>query len=244
MRTLPGTRFQSVHSARGSVDLPARHWTSALARRAARPVGARKAGRATAQRGVELRWRPPVEQDEDILEAAAAGNATRVATLIFARHGAMLYGQARCLVDIATADDVVQDAIVSVVQALVAGDFKRNASLRSYAVSVVRYKAFHYRRSFWYGVLHRRAVVPDVLDELPAAEPAEDAPRSEAEDQRLSRCMAQLGAETRVVIAMRLEGRSHAEIAKVLGISRAKSEQLCSRGVRRCQQLLKEGEPE
>jgi RNA polymerase sigma factor (sigma-70 family) len=181
-----------------------------------------------------------VDSDEDILEAAAAGNASRVASLILARHGAILYGHARCLVDAATADDVMQDALMSIVEALVAGEFKRKASLRSYAVSVVRYTAFHCRRSFWYGVLHRRAVVPEVLDELPAAEPELGVPKEEPADDRLARCLAQLGAETRVVIAMRLEGRSHAEIARVLGISRAKSEQLCSRGVRRCQELLRD----
>jgi RNA polymerase sigma factor (sigma-70 family) len=186
-----------------------------------------------------------VESDEDILEAAAAGNASRVASLILARHGAALYGQARCLVDAATADDVMQDALLSIVEALVAGEFKRKASLRSYAVSVVRYTAFHCRRSFWYGVLHRRAVVPDVLDEVPVAEPElETSSEQISDDERLARCLAQLGAETRVVIAMRLEGRSHAEIAKVLGISRAKSEQLCSRGVRRCQELLRDGDDE
>ena len=179
-----------------------------------------------------------MDQDEDILEAAAAANAAKVASLLLARHGATLYGHARCLVDAATADDVIQEATLSIVDALVAGKFKRKASLRSYAVSVVRYTAFHFRRSFWHGVFHRRAVVPDVLDELPAAEAEPAVPKGEAEDERLARCMAQLGAETRVVLAMRLEGRSHAEIAKVLGISRAKSEQLCSRGVRRCQELL------
>lgn len=143
---------------------------------------------------------------------------------LFAAHHARLVGLARLLVDdLASAEDVVQDAFTSL--------YRRWPWLRDHdaALSYLQASVANGARSH----LRRRRTVRKAALEAPPDEPsAETAAIAHDEHRRLVAALATLSSRQRQVIVLRyFLDQSEGEIASTLSISRGAVKQHASRGL-------------
>lgn len=143
---------------------------------------------------------------------------------LFATHHARLVGLARLLVDdLATAEDVVQDAFTSL--------YRRWPWIRDHSValsylqtSVANGARSHLRR--------RRTMRKTVLEAMPDEPSAESAAITHDENRRLVAALATLSLRQRQVLVLRyFLDQSESEIADTLSISRGAVKQHASRGL-------------
>jgi RNA polymerase sigma factor (sigma-70 family) len=157
---------------------------------------------------------------EQIIYAAVdKGDLKRAGALIVHHYGALLRGHARRVVGTSDEEDVFHDAVLELLDALQKKRFRRESSLRSYAITTVRYVGFTWRRS-WLSRLLRRAEPLEGDDDPPA--PSSDQPRpwgDQAEEELVEKLLERLDAKQRVVVGMRLEGATFVAIGRALHIS-------------------------
>jgi RNA polymerase sigma factor (sigma-70 family) len=167
-----------------------------------------------------------------ILAAVEKGDMTRAAALIVHHYGPLLRGHARRIVGVDDEWDVFHDGVLELVTALEQGRFRGESSLRTYAVTTVRYVAFHWRRSWVRRVLSRAEPV-EGDDDLPAPSSDEPPPWGDQEPEELvKKLLRRLDAKQRVVIGMRLEGATFVAIGHVLHVSEEAARKIHDRALR------------
>jgi RNA polymerase sigma-70 factor (ECF subfamily) len=156
--------------------------------------------------------------DEDLMALVQEGEA-RAFEVIFDRHGSAAFSLAyRMCGRRAMAEDVVQEAFVSLWRSGARYD-RRRGSVRNWVLGVVHNRAID---AFRRGLARESRNVSDegIADRLPAAEQTdvEVARREEARDVRLA--LDDLPPEQRQVIELAyFGGFSHAQIAEMLDLS-------------------------
>lgn len=171
---------------------------------------------------------PEPPSDADLVDRIRAGDPDAL-SVVYHRHAARLLALAARLLESATdAEDVVQDLFVGLPEALgcyqESGQFP--AWLRRTLVRLVLMRLRAGRR-------RREADLDQVATSL--ASPA----GYSGDHADLTRALAQLPAEQRVVVVLKaIEGYSHHEIAELLGIRRNSSEVRFHRALQRLRQIL------
>lgn len=169
-------------------------------------------------------------EDGALIERLRVGDLTAVNPL-YARHaGSLLRVAYRLTSSIADAEDVVQDVFVGLPRA--ARKYSEQGSLGAWLSRVtVRIALDRMRRR------RRQREVP--LDLI--AEPANGADPDRVFSQlTLSSAIAELSDKLRIVFVLKeIEGYSHAEIGRLLGIRRGTSEVRLLRAVRNLRALLR-----
>jgi len=144
--------------------------------------------------------------------------------LLFAAHHARLVGFARLLVDdLATAEDVVQDAFTSL--------YRRWSWLRDHdaALPYLQASVANGARS---NLRRRRTVRETPIEPAPAMPSAETSAIAHDDHRRLIAALATLSLRQRQVIVLRyFLDQSEGEIADALSISRGAVKQHASRGL-------------
>lgn len=158
---------------------------------------------------------PEAEGDRALIERVARGDRAAFEALV-RRHGAAVRRFARALTDDASADDVLQEAMLDAFRG--AAGFRGDASVRSWLFTLTRNRAFHHRESE-----RRRAVADTPLLELGVEagfgrDPERLAERIERRDA-IFVGLARLAPEEREILLLRdVEGLSGEEAATVLGL--------------------------
>jgi RNA polymerase sigma-70 factor (ECF subfamily) len=157
----------------------------------------------------------PQERDGELIALIARGDGAAFARLV-RTHGPAMRRFARALTDEASADDVLQEAMIDAYRG--AAGFRGDASVRSWLFTLARNRAFHHR------VAAKKREVPDTpllelgLEAGFGAEPEKLADRVEQRDA-LTRALAKLAEEEREILILRdVEGLSGEEAATVLGL--------------------------
>ena len=177
--------------------------------------------------------------DAAILDAIGKGDQDLAAALIVRHLAPLLRGQAWALVRPDCVDDVLQDTILLLLEALKKGRFRGKSSLSTYAIQVVRHRAFHVHASFWQRLL-RRARDPGDGEDLPAPF-SNRTPWGDRDPEELAaRLVERLEGPERVVVTLRLEGAAFPAIARRLQISEDRAYKLHSRAVARLRAELAE----
>lgn len=136
----------------------------------------------------------------------------------------------------AAADDVLQETFLEVIRSL--GQFRAEASLATWIRRIAVSKSLMHLRSAW----QRRATLFRDLGEAEAvaAEPAtSDEARALQLNMDLERALARLPDVSRVVVLLYdVEGYSHAEIARLMGMSLSFSKSQLSRAHARLRDML------
>ena len=144
--------------------------------------------------------------------------------MLFATHHARLVGLARLLVDdLATAEDVVQDAFTSL--------YRRWPWIRDHdaALSYLQASVANGARS---NLRRRRTARKALLDTTPDEPSAETAAIAHDEQRQLVAALATLSLRQRQVLVLRyFLDQSESEIAHTLSISRGSVKQHASRGL-------------
>jgi RNA polymerase sigma factor (sigma-70 family) len=179
-----------------------------------------------------------MDPERAILDAIRQGDQRRAASLIVRHLGGLLLGLAQVLVGRADAEDLVQETVMALLEALQKGRFLGRSTLRVYAVKTLRRQASHVRGSFWRR-LKRSATAPDDEEELPAPAPDSE-PRWASHDtpDLIRKLIGLLDARSRLVLSMELEGMPTAGIGKVLGISEAAVRQIRCRALHRLHGMI------
>jgi RNA polymerase sigma-70 factor (ECF subfamily) len=153
--------------------------------------------------------------DRELIERVAAGDGAAFAVIV-RRYGPSLRRLARALTSDATADDVLQEALLDAFRH--AGGYRADGSVRAWLFTLTRHRAFHQRERT------RAAEIPDSpLLELGLAAGFGERPERVAErlEQRdaLAVGLGRLAPEEREVLLLRdVEGLSGEEAAAVLGL--------------------------
>jgi len=156
--------------------------------------------------------------DEDLMPLVGAKDPEAFAVL-YDRHGGVAYSLAyRIVGDRAAAEDVTQEAFVSVWRSGARFDAARG-SVRSWLLSIVRNRAIDFLRT-------RAAKAPklDLDDELalelrPAAERTEEEALRRETAGELRGALADLpGEQSKVIELAYFGGFTHSEIARILGL--------------------------
>lgn len=151
---------------------------------------------------------------------------------LFTRHAGAVHGLARKIVGEASlAEDVVQVAFLSFVRAR--GRFQSGAKVLPWLLAITANAArdqARLRRS-QEGLAH--AVLSSVVETV-APPPGRD----HALERRLSAALAQLPAQHREAVALRMHGLEFSEIAKAAGASVGAVKVRAHRGYQRLRQLL------
>jgi RNA polymerase sigma-70 factor (ECF subfamily) len=181
-----------------------------------------------------------MDPERAILDAFRRGDKRIAASLIVRHFGGMLLGLALVLVGPADADDVVQETLLALLDAIDQGRFQGKSTLRTYASKTLRRQAAHVRDSFWHKLM-RDAAAPEDEDEPPAPPPDSEPPWGNQDTPELvQRLVGLLDGRSRSVLSMELAGIPTEGIAKVLGISVASVWQTRCRALQRLQEALHE----
>ena len=129
------------------------------------------------------------------------------------------------------ADDVYQDALVSVVCALRVEDGRITSSVRGYAFTVLRNKAFDHRKSSWTRIFGRASDPED--DATPPPPPSTPRWKDPDAEKVAEALMARLQPRDRVVVSLVRAGVSYAEIGTQLGITEKNAQKIKERAVER-----------
>src|SRR5215468_3901413 len=111
-----------------------------------------------------------MDPERAILDAFREGNKRLAASLIVRHFGPVLLGLAQAYVGQADSDDVVQETVLGLLDALEKKRFQGKSTLLQYAVKTLRRQAAHVRDSFWHK-LKRNAAPPEDEDNLAAPPP-------------------------------------------------------------------------
>jgi RNA polymerase sigma factor (sigma-70 family) len=177
--------------------------------------------------------------DAAILDAVEQDDERLAARLILRHFGPVLLGQARVIAEDADAEDVVMTTVMAILSAIKRGRFTGRGSLRSYAITTVRYQAFHLRDSPWQQMF-RHAQDLGAADDLSAPPPSERPWGDRDESALADRLIATLDTRSRVVVTMRLEGMAFSAIARLMGISAASARQIHVRAIQRLRERVAE----
>ena len=169
---------------------------------------------------------------EDTLATRIRSGSTEALEELYRVAGARLLALAwRLTLDRADAEDVVHDVFVGLPRAL--GAYRDRGAFRAWLQRLVVRTALMRRR----GEGRRSVRDSAYAAELERAESCGDPPGSDG----AGRLLARLPDSLRVVVVLReIEGMSHREVAKALGISEAASRVRLIRGMERLRRLLRE----
>jgi RNA polymerase sigma factor (sigma-70 family) len=170
-----------------------------------------------------------VEADAAIRAAVKRRDETGAIRLLVRQYGGRLLALARTLVGAKDADDVLQEAAIAVILVLRA-DGEGIRSVRAYAFTAVRNKAYDHQKSVEARVL-RRASEPD--DATPAPPDSRPWWKTLAADQVAEALMARLSPRERVVMNLVREGCSYDDIGTQLGIAGKSARNIRDRAVER-----------
>ena len=159
---------------------------------------------------------PPAGTDEALLEGCRAGDLAAFEAL-YERHSARMKSIARNLLhDVGDAEDAVQEAFLKIYRG--AKTFRGGAAFSTWAYRVLV--------NTCYDVLRRRGSRPagPSLDAGNAAPHPASAPADHPLRLALERAVGRLNAKQRAVFLLfEVEGFSHGEIARILGIPEGSS---------------------
>jgi RNA polymerase sigma factor (sigma-70 family) len=155
---------------------------------------------------------PPGEDEAGLLGRVRTGDRAAM-DVLYRRHRDAAVRAARRVVDPTTAEDVASEAFLRVYTAVGAGAGPPQR-LRPYLLTTVRNLAVSHVRH------DRRYVWTDDLAALDAPVPAPDEATSPAEVRRVARAFASLPERSRRLLwHTAVEGRSHADTGRLLGVS-------------------------
>ena len=168
-------------------------------------------------------------ESEDIAHRIRAGSATALEEL-YRSAGAQLYALAwRLTLNQADAEDAVHDLFVGLPRAL--ERYQERGRFEAWLKRLLVRTALMRRRTE-----QRR----QLRDAAFAAEAGSGGPREPGPDGEAERLLADLPEHLRAVVVLReIEGMSHAEIARALGISEVTSRVRLVRGLERLRRMLK-----
>ena len=155
--------------------------------------------------------------DEEVMQLVQAGNA-RAFELLFDRHGGAAFSLAyRMVGDRVTAEDISQDAFLSIWRSRLRYQPERG-SVRTWVLGIVHHRAIDALRR---NLVHerRRTAVEDVVErqEAPERTDAEAARREEARHVRTA-LEALPEDQCQVIELAYFGGFSHSQIAEMLGM--------------------------
>ena len=161
----------------------------------------------------------PIASDADLVNGARLGDAAAFDALV-RRYARPAYAVALAMTrDDQDAADVCQEVFVRVMERL--EDCRSPDRFGGWLFSIVRSTAHNFRRREWL----RRVAPIEETSATSADDPVRAAERSDLRD-RLAAAVAGLNhTESDVVLLHDLEGWTHAEIAKALGITEVASRQ-------------------
>jgi RNA polymerase sigma-70 factor (ECF subfamily) len=155
--------------------------------------------------------------DEDLMQLVADGQP-RAFEVIFDRHSGAAFSLAyRMCGRRAMAEDVVQEAFLSLWRSGARYD-RRRGSVRTWILGVVHNRAID---AFRRGVVRESRNVPDdgLAEQLPARERTEDEAVRRDEASRVREALGELPADQRQVIELAyFGGFSHSEISEMLAL--------------------------
>jgi RNA polymerase sigma-70 factor (ECF subfamily) len=157
-----------------------------------------------------------VDSDADLVaQIASAGDVARAAERLLVQRFASrirLYGR-RHLRDEAAADDLVQQVLLRVIEAIRGGRVEQPDRLASFVLGTCRHVTWDLRR----GDLRQRAIAAEVTAMHVDVQPPET---TEIDLARLRGCMGRLDGRDRQVVRMTfMEDRSTEDIATCLGVT-------------------------
>ncbi|UCG72453.1 MAG: RNA polymerase sigma factor [Chromatiales bacterium] len=174
----------------------------------------------------------------DVLDRAQRGDMRAHAEIFRAFSRPVYTLAARMTGSTAVADDILQETFLEVIRSL--GQFRAEASLATWVRRIAVSKSLMHLRSAW----QRRATLFRDLGEAEATaiEPATPGEaRAVQLNMDLERALARLPDVSRVVVLLYdVEGYSHAEIARQMGMSVSFSKSQLSRAHARLREMLGE----
>lgn len=143
------------------------------------------------------------------------------------RNGSQMLRYLRKWLAHADAEDVLQETMVALLEAMRGGRYSGEGNPSAYAYSIARHKAVRLQRCFWYRLIQRRVAQAEFIEELPFC--PRDTPIPS--DEMIQELLATLTPRERSVVDLRLHGKSYREIAEAIGVSEANAGQLYHRAV-------------
>ena len=150
-----------------------------------------------------------------------AGDASAFARIVAATSDRLVRLSARILGRLEDAEDTVQESYLRAYRALAAGQFDRQASVRTWLYRIVTNASIDVRRS------RRPVVANDTVElEAPAGQGGPGGVEARLALAELARWLEGLPEEQRVALVLSaLEGLTSAEIGQILGCSEGAVEQ-------------------
>ena len=154
--------------------------------------------------------------DRDLINLVSEGD-NHAFDVLYRRYHEVLYVYSyKLLKDSDTAADIVQSVFIKLWEH---SDYMPvEVNVKAYLYSMVRNKVINYIRDNRSRLIHNYCIVREngLIEDADFLQSIEDA----AEQDKLKKAMEKLTVQQRKVIEYRLEGKSNAEIAELMGISK------------------------
>ena len=171
--------------------------------------------------------------DAELVRQIASGNDREAEAELFRRMAPRirLYGL-RHLRDEHAADDLVQQVLITIIEALRAGRLREPEKLASYVLGTCRMTVLNLRR----GVSRKERLLEQYGTELPVAA---EAPAPQLDRDLLVRCVEGLKERERTVVVMSFyDEQTSADVAGFLGVSEANVRVIRHRAIRQLRECM------